>query len=139
MKKSDATFIGFLIRSKKWIKLSLTESKSRQKTYLSQRRRDIRVFLDRINRIYGITEGSLKVPRRATKCLVQAELVHPFLAPHGLTAHQRCQVRSANHLSEHTEKARSHRAQRNRTQIFTDDHRLVFFSSIQQIRVYPVK
>ena len=39
MKKSDVTFIGFLIRSKKWIKLSLTESKSRQKTYLSQRRR----------------------------------------------------------------------------------------------------
>ena len=96
--------------------------------------------LDRINRIYRITRGSLKVPRRATKCLVQARLVHPFLAPHGLTAHQRCHVRSANHLSEYTEKAISRRDAEVAKKADTDFHRhtqigFPFFESKESVLI----
>ena len=66
---------------------------------------------------------SLKVPRRATKCLVQARLVHPFLPLHGLPALPRCHVRSANHLSEYTEKAISRRDAEVAKKADTDFHR----------------
>jgi len=58
-------------------------------------------------------EHSLKIPWRPTKCIAQAKLVHPFLALHSLSALARCHVRSANHLSEHTERtlSRRHRGQ----------------------------
>jgi hypothetical protein len=40
------------------------------------------------------------MPWRATKCLVQGGLVHPFLPRHGQRALSRPLLRSANHMSE---------------------------------------
>jgi hypothetical protein len=39
---------------------------------------------------------------RSTKCLVQAWLVHPFLALHTVPTLPRCHLRSAQPLSEYT-------------------------------------
>jgi hypothetical protein len=46
---------------------------------------------------------SLKMLWRATKCLVQRSFVHPFLALHSLPTLPRCQLRSAQLLSECTD------------------------------------
>ncbi len=52
----------------------------------------------------GTTPDSLKKLWRTAKWLVQALLVHPFLAPHTLPTLSRCQLRSAQPLSEHTDR-----------------------------------
>ena len=46
-----------------------------------------------------MSTDSLKMMWRATKCLVQAELVHPFLSPHNLPTLPHCQLRCAKSLS----------------------------------------
>jgi hypothetical protein len=73
-------------------------------TFTTEAQRTQRNF-DGINRIYGITKRSLKGPWRATTCILQAELVHPFLPRHGQRAPLRSPLRSANHLSEPGENA----------------------------------
>jgi hypothetical protein len=51
-----------------------------------------------------INTDSLKKLWRAMKCLVQVWLVHPFLAPHTLPTLSRWQLRSAQPLSEYTDR-----------------------------------
>ena len=59
-----------------------------------------------------MSTDSLKMLWRVTRCSQQARLASPSLTLHTLPTLKRCQLRFANHLSEHTGRSVSNREHR---------------------------